>query len=164
MKLIMDNYFGKEVSTNPLIRNNIISIRTQYSDADIFDSLFSSVSELSNSEVQVIVKFIGGIINGANLVDAPKARQEFLRKYDEIMKMPGKFVWSDIVKNGKFITPYTQKFITDRDQLRDAVREAKDKYGRFSIEYYKARLNRDNGMLITLIWRLFQNIILLKIN
>lgn len=35
MKLIMDNYFGKEVSTNPLIRNNIISIRTQYSDADI---------------------------------------------------------------------------------------------------------------------------------
>lgn len=143
MKLIMDNYFGKEVSTNPLIRNNIISIRTQYSDADIFDSLFSSVSELSNSEVQVIVKFIGGIINGANLVDAPKARQEFLRKYDEIMKMPGKFVWSDIVKNGKFITPYTQKFITDRDQLRDAVREAKEKYGRFSIEYYKARLNRD---------------------
>ena len=143
MKLIMDNYFGKEVSTNPLIRNNIISIRTQYSDADIFDSLFSSVSELSNSEVQVIVKFIGGIINGANLVDAPKARQEFLRKYDEIMKMPGKFVWNDIVKNGKFITPYTQKFITDRDQLRDAVREAKDKYGRFSIEYYKARLNRD---------------------
>lgn len=143
MKLIMDNYFGKEVSTNPLIRNNIISIRTQYSDADIFDSLFSSVSELSNSEVQVIVKFIGGIINGANLVDAPKARQEFLRKYDEIMKMPGKFVWGDIVKNGKFITPYTQKFITDRDQLRDAVREAKDKYGRFSIEYYKARLNRD---------------------
>lgn len=76
--------------------------------------------------------------------------------------MPGKFVWNDIVKNGKFITPYTQKFITDRDQLRDAVREAKDKYGRFSIEYYKARLNRDNGMLITLIWRLFQNIILLK--
>lgn len=143
MKLIMDNYFGKEVSTNPLIRNNIISIRTQYSDADIFDSLFSSVSELSNSEVQVIVKFIGGIINGANLVDTPKARQEFLRKYDEIMKMPGKFVWSDIVKNGKFITPYTQKFITDRDQLRDAVREAKEKYGRFSIEYYKARLNRD---------------------
>lgn len=143
MKLIMDNYFGKEVSTNPLIRNNIISIRTQYSDADIFDSLFSSVSELSNSEVQVIVKFIGGIINGANLVDAPKARQEFLRKYDEIMKMPGKFVWGDIVKNGKFITSYTQKFITDRDQLRDAVREAKDKYGRFSIEYYKARLNRD---------------------
>lgn len=143
MKLIMDNYFGKEVSTNPLIRNNIISIRTQYSDADIFDSLFSSVSELSNSEVQVIVKFIGGIINGANLVDAPKARQEFLRKYDEIMKMSGKFVWNDIVKNGKFITPYTQKFITDRDQLRDAVREAKEKYGRFSVEYYKARLNRD---------------------
>ena len=143
MKLIMDNYFGKEVSTNPLIRNNIISIRTQYSDADIFDSLFSSVSELSNSEVQVIVKFIGGIINGANLVDAPKARQEFLRKYDEIMKMPGKFVWSDIVKNGKFITSYTQKFITDRDQLRDAVREAKEKHGRFSVEYYKARLNRD---------------------
>lgn len=143
MKLIMDNYFGKEVSTNPLIRNNIISIRTQYSDADIFDSLFSSVSELSNSEVQVIVKFIGGIINGANLVDAPKARQEFLRKYDEIMKMSGKFVWNDIVKNGKFITPYTQKFITDRDQLRDAVREAKEKHGRFSVEYYKARLNRD---------------------
>ena len=57
--------------------------------------------------------------------------------------MPGKFVWGDIVKNGKFITLYTQKFITDRDQLRDAVREAKDKYGRFSIEYYKARLNRD---------------------
>lgn len=76
--------------------------------------------------------------------------------------MPGKFVWGDIVKNGKFITLYTQKFITDRDQLRDAVREAKDKYGRFSIEYYKARLNRDNGMLITLMWRLFQNIILLK--
>ena len=143
MKLIMDNYFGKEVSTNPLIRNNIISIRTQYSDADIFDSLFSSVSELSNSEVQVIVKFIGGIINGANLVDAPKACQEFLRKYDEIMKMSGKFVWNDIVKNGKFITPYTQKFITDRDQLRDAVREAKEKHGRFSVEYYKARLNRD---------------------
>ena len=143
MKLIMDNYFGKEVSTNPLIRNNIISIRTQYSDADIFDSLFSSVSELNNSEVQTIVKFIGGIINGANLVDAPKARQEFLRKYDEIMKMSGKFVWSDIVKNGKFITSYTQKFITDRDQLRDAIKEAKEKYGRFSIEYYKARLNRD---------------------
>lgn len=143
MKLIMDNYFGKEVSTNPLIRNNIISIRTQYSDADIFDSLFSSVSELNNSEVQTIVKFIGGIINGANLVDAPKARQEFLKKYDEIMKMSGKFVWSDIVKNGKFITSYTQKFITDRDQLRDAVKEAKEKYGRFSIEYYKARLNRD---------------------
>lgn len=40
--------------------------------------------------------------------------------------MSGKFVWNDIVKNGKFITPYTQKFITDRDQLRDAVREAKE--------------------------------------
>lgn len=143
MKLIMDNFFAKEVSTNPLIRHNIISIRTQYSDSDIFDSLFSSVSELNNSEVQAIVKFIGGVINGAQLIDAPKARQEFLKKYNEIMRMNGKFVWSDIVKNGKFITPYTKQFIEDRDRLKEAVRTAKEKYGRFSVEYYKARLERD---------------------
>lgn len=143
MKLIMDNYFGKEVSTNPLIRNNIISIRTQYSDADVFDWLFSSVNELSNSEVQTIVKFIGGIINGAQLVDAPKARQEFVDAYNKIMKMNGRFVWGNIVKNGEFVKPYTSKFIIDKDNLKEAVKEAKEKYGRFSIEYYKARLNRD---------------------
>lgn len=144
MELMFNDYIANTYSTNPLVRHGIIDLRTQFGDTNWFDSHFSDIGELNNKQVQTVVKYVNGIINEATQLDAPIAVNEFTKRFDEIMASVGAFNWDNVVtKEGKFITPYTDKFLEDRQSHIDAVKDAEQQYGVDSLEYIKAKLARD---------------------
>lgn len=145
MKFIMDEYFIPQISTDEQLLNKFKNITHQFGDADMFDWLFSDIKELDNKSVQIIIKYVEARVNEANS-NALNEVDDFKNKLFELKK-ENTINYDNIIKNGKFITDYTDEFIKDRDDLRNKVIDAKSIYGDNSIEYYKAKLNYDKFKL-----------------
>ena len=142
--LLFNDYIANNFSTNHLIRQGLIELKTTFGDTDWFDLSFSDVGELNHKQIQTVTKYVYTILNEANTVIAPRSITTFNKQYDNIIKSDGDFNMNNIVtKEGKFITPYTNKFLEDRERIINAVRDAKDAKGINSIEYIKAKLERD---------------------
>lgn len=142
--LIFNNFLANKLSTNPLVREGIVNVREAFKDTDWFDLTFSDIAEIDNKQIQIAVKYAYQVLYEATTIEAPEAVKEFERQYDEIMNLAGDFDINHIVTpEGKLISEYTDKFIEDKKKLTEVVKEAKDKYGEDSIEYYRAKLARD---------------------
>lgn len=142
--LIFNNFLANKLSTNPLVREGIVNVREAFKDTDWFDLQLSDIAEIDNKQIQIAVKYAYQVLYEATTVEAPKAAREFEKKYDDIMKLAGDFNIDNIITpDGRLVPTYTDKFITDKKALNDAVQQAKDTYGEDSIEYYKAKLARD---------------------
>lgn len=143
IELIFNNYIANNYSTNPLIRNGLIELRTQFGDTDWFDLQFSDIGELNNKQVQTTVKLVHSLINSAKL-EANKYVEEFSNNYETIINRSGDFNWENVInKEGKLTRKYTEKFIEDKERLRENVYIAEDTYGTDSIEHIRAKLERD---------------------
>ena len=144
VELLFNDYIANNYSTNPLIRQGLIELRTTFGDTDWFDLNFSDVGELNHKQVQTVAKYVYSIINESVKITAPKAVAKFTEEYDAIMKREGSFDFNKIVtKEGKFITPYTDKFLEDRQKVIDNLKTAEQLHGINSIEYIKAKIARD---------------------
>ena len=144
VELLFNDYIANNFSTNPLIRQGLIELRTTFGDTDWFDLNFSSVGELDNKQVQTVVKYVYAIIDEANKIIAPKAVNTFTKQFEDIMKGEGKFDWDNIVTSeGKFISPYTEDFLKDKEDIKNNLNNIKETYGEDSIEYVRAKLKRD---------------------
>ena len=142
MKNIFDITFAS-FSRNPVIKEGLIKLRTQFGDADWFDYAFSDIHELNNSQIQVVIKFIEAQVEKVMMNDVPEAVNKLRTRMTDIVKKDPNFDWNNVRRNGKFVTPYNEQFIEDKRKHNDAVKEAFDKYGQYSVEYYKAVLERD---------------------
>ena len=141
---MFNNYIANEYATNPNIRTGLVNLKDTFGDAGWWESWIGDIGMISNKQIQTVVKIVNNILSEAIMENAPKRKQEFLNRFDKILDESGDFSWNNIIdKEGRLIRPYTAQFIADRDRLRDAVREAKDTYGIDSIEYIKAKLDRD---------------------
>lgn len=141
---MFNNYIANEYSTNPNIRMGIVNLNDTFGDAGWWESWIGDIGMISNKQIQTVVKIVNNIMTQAANEDAPKRKREFIKKIDNILDSPGEFNWDNIIdKEGRLIRPFTSKFIEDRNKLIDAVKEAKDTYGQDSIEYIKAKLERD---------------------
>lgn len=141
---MFNKYIANEFANNPNIRMNVVNLKDTFGDSGWWETNIGDIAMLSNKQVQVIVKIVNRIMNQAAMQDAPRKKNEFLKRFDNILAKSGSFRWENIINsNGQLIRSYTAKFLTDRDKLVDAVKDTLDKYGIDSKEYIAAKLKRD---------------------
>lgn len=141
---MFNKYIANEFANNPNIRMNVVNLKDTFGDSGWWETNIGDIAMLSNKQVQVIIKIVNRIMNQAAMQDAPRKKNEFLKRFDNILAKSGSFRWENIINsNGQLIRPYTAKFLTDRDKLVDAVKDTLDKYGIDSKEYIAAKLKRD---------------------
>lgn len=141
---MFNKYIANEFANNPNIRMNVVNLKDTFGNSGWWETNIGDIAMLSNKQVQVIVKIVNRIMNQAAMQDAPRKKNEFLKRFDSILAKSGSFRWENIINsNGQLIRPYTAKFLTDRDKLVDAVKDALDRYGIDSKEYIAAKLKRD---------------------
>lgn len=141
---MFNKYIANEFANNPNIRMNVVNLKDTFGDSGWWETNIGDIAMLSNKQVQVIVKIVNRIMNQAAMQDAPRKKNEFLKRFDNILTKSGSFRWENVINsNGQLIRPYTAKFLTDRDKLVDTVKDALDRYGIDSKEYIAAKLKRD---------------------
>lgn len=141
---MFNKYIANEFANNPNIRMNVVNLKDTFGDSGWWETNIGDIVMLSNKQVQVIVKIVNRIMNQAAMQDAPRKKNEFLKRFDNILAKSGSFRWENVINsNGQLIRPYTAKFLTDRDKLVDAVKDVLDRYGIDSKEYIAAKLKRD---------------------
>lgn len=141
---IFNKYIANEFANNSNIRMNVVNLKDTFGDSGWWETNIGDIAMLSNKQVQVIVKIVNRIMNQAAMQDAPRKKNEFLKRFDNILAKSGSFRWENVINsNGQLIRSYTAKFLTDRDKLVDAVKDTLDKYGIDSKEYIAAKLKRD---------------------
>lgn len=140
---LLNIYFAKKYSTNPLIRSELITIRETFGDINWLDSNIATVNDINNKEVQVVMRYVQQLLTRVRDIEAPKMIADFQNKFDEYYKEIGDSGLDKIIdKEGKWIQPFTEEFKTKQKELRDKVTEAREKYGDTSVEYYKAKLEK----------------------
>lgn len=141
---MFNKYIANEFANNPNIRMNVVNLKDTFGDSGWWETNIGDIAMLSNKQVQVIVKIVNRIMNQAAMQDAPRKKNEFLKRFDNILAKSGSFRWENVINsNGQLIRAYTAKFLTDRDKLVDAVKDVLDRYGIDSKEYIAAKLKRD---------------------
>mgnify|MGYP000381206527 FL=1 len=141
---MFNKYIANEFANNPNIRMNVVNLKDTFGDSGWWETNIGDIAMLSNKQVQVIVKIVNRIMNQAAMQDAPRKKNEFLKRFDNILAKSGSFRWENVINsNGQLIRPYTAKFLTNRDKLVDVVKDALDRYGIDSKEYIAAKLKRD---------------------
>ena len=141
---MFNKYIANEFANNPNIRMNVVNLKDTFGDSGWWETNIGDIAMLSNKQVQVIVKIVNRIMDQAAMQDAPRKKNEFLKRFDNILAKSGSFRWENVINsNGQLIRSYTAKFLTDRDKLVDAVKDTLDKYGIDSKEYIAAKLKRD---------------------
>lgn len=141
---MFNKYIANEFANNPNIRMNVVNLKDTFGNSGWWETNIGDIAMLSNKQVQVIVKIVNRIMNQAAMQDAPRKKNEFLKRFDSILAKSGSFRWENVINsNGQLIRPYIAKFLTDRDKLVDAVKDALDRYGIDSKEYIAAKLKRD---------------------
>lgn len=141
---MFNKYIANEFANNPNIRMNVVNLKDTFGDSGWWETNIGDIAMLSNKQVQVIVKIVNRIMTQAAMQDAPHKKNEFLKRFDNILAKSGSFRWENVINsNGQLIRPYTAKFLTDRDKLVDAVKDALYRYGIDSKEYIAAKLKRD---------------------
>lgn len=142
MKNVFDITFA-QFSRNPVIKEGLVNLRDQFGDADWFDSVFSDIHELNNSQIQVVLRFVEAQVEKVRMKDIPESVKAVRTKIADIIAKDPNFNWNNVRRNNKFVTPYNEKFIEDKLKYNDAVKEARDTYGEYSVEYYKKLLEKD---------------------
>lgn len=142
--MLFNNYIASMYSTNPMVRHAIVDLRTHFGDIHWFDFTFSDIHELNHKQVQAVVKAVNQIIDHARMHVIPQAVDDFEERWADIEKRYGKIDLNRIIDdNGKVIQEYTQDFIEDGKQYREAVEKAKEEHGIDSYEYHMAKLEYD---------------------
>lgn len=142
MKNVFDITFA-QFSRNPVIKEGLVNLRDQFGDADWFDSVFSDIHELNNSQIQVVLRFVEAQVEKVRMKDIPESVKAVRTKIADIIAKDPNFNWNNVRRNNKFVTPYNEKFIEDKLKYNNAVKEARDTYGEYSVEYYKKLLEKD---------------------
>lgn len=144
LKKVFNKYIANKYSTNPNIRLGLETLDETFGDVGLWDTWIGDANLVTNKEIQTIVKLVNNIMTEATMFDAPRNRKEFLKKFDDIMAKTGSFNWNNIItSDGRLLRPFVSKFIEDRNAIIEKVRSIKEQYGIDSIEYVKAKLERD---------------------
>lgn len=137
-----DMFFSKvinKLSTNPLVQSELYDITKPYRDESWFQLWFTDAQESNVSIIQVVLKEVMKNIYTSENKSIDKI-VDFQNRLNEIKKIdPNVNIASVIDKNGKLIRPFTDSFLDDMRDLREAAQEAKFRYGITSKEYDKAK-------------------------
>lgn len=143
MANIFDKYLAETFSNNPNIRHGLINLRETFGDTDWWDSHFSDIGFINNNQVQVVVRYVNSKLNEISRFTIPKLLDEFQEEYDEIMRHAGSINMDHVVQDGNIVRDYSPEYITRRKELLEKVAKARDTYGIDSVEYWQAKLEKD---------------------
>ena len=141
---IYNSYLAYEYSTNPNIKMGIVDLTTAFGDTDFFDTWIGDILNINHKQIQLIVKLANDELNKAKM-DAINAIDKFDDWWNEQISKYGEQGFKDLLnvgidENGKFIRPFNEQFLEDKNKLLEELNSAKEKYGVFSIQYQKANL------------------------
>lgn len=138
------NDFLSKLSSNPLVKSDIITLLDGYHSASFFDCYIGDLQNTSNPLIQIVTKEAMADIRGKEM-KVKADRDRFIKAVNTIRqraKQAGVTIdMSHIIDDsGRFIQAYSQALIDDMNALRDKLAETKEKYGVGSNEYQLARL------------------------
>lgn len=140
---IFNIYIAEKYSNNPLIRQDLVKLRTQFGDIDWFDLQIADAGFTNNKQIQTVLKLVYGIIDRVRDIEAPDAVRNFQKRFDELMSRGDINLDKIIDSKGRYLQKYTDKFFEDKAKVIDDYVEAQAKYGKYSKEAVKAKLARD---------------------
>lgn len=150
LKSAFDNiyniYMAEAYAQNPAVKIGLIDVTTLFGDTSKFTAEISDIGHLPHKQIQLVVKSIAGMLSAAEY-DGRQKVQDFDKWISE--NLTGKFndVANKIIdENGRFIMPYSDKFIEDRDKFREELKSTQDLYGRDSIQYFDKKLAYDKWL------------------
>ena len=160
IKNVFNEYLATRFSTNPLVQNRLIDITMSFEDVSKMDKIFADVAELSNKEVQLVVKYVEAILDSSSQLDVPAKQREFSETYDKLIKEGADLSRIIDSSTGKFLQDFTEDFIKDKEKYSDDYHKAKnamnvaknkykngditvEEYEQSIIDYYRTRLNRN---------------------
>lgn len=138
-KLINDVY-GKQLSTNPLVKEGLISVTEAFGDIAGMTMNIANIAEIGNKEVQLILKHIYAQLETAKFgIDDSIAK--WRERYNRIMNMSGNFNPENIInEKGMLIREFDERFLEEKERINEAIEEAEREHTKFSKEYEMARL------------------------
>ena len=148
-KNMFNIYIANKYATNPNIRSGLTELRDTFGDANWWETWIGSPSVVGNKEMQVIFSHVMNIIRQAQMIDAPRAKVQFLNSAKAILDESGSYSIDNIIDSkGRLLLPYKDEFLTKRDKLKHNLDVARIKYGIDSREYVYAKLERDKFLAI----------------
>lgn len=146
-KNMFNIYVANKYATNPNIRNGITELRDTFGDANWWETWIGDPSAVGNKELQTIFSHVTRIIRQAQMIDAPRFKNQFLNEAKAILNESGAFNMDNIIDaKGRLILPYTDEFINELERVENNVTVARIQHGIDSKEYVYAKLERDKFM------------------
>ena len=117
-KNMFNIYIANKYATNPNIRSGLTELRDTFGDANWWETWIGSPSVVGNKEMQVIFSHVMNIIRQAQMIDAPRAKVQFLNRAKAILDESGSYSIDNIIDSkGRLLLPYKDEFLTKREAI-----------------------------------------------
>ena len=139
-ELYVTGYLAK-ISTNPNIKNDIISLLDSYHTTTFISSWINDLQDTTNPIIQIIASDVMSDIRAKEFQGEQRIR-EFKKHISNLKAKAAKngrtINWDNIIDEyGKFINDYNEQFIEDLENLRNAKDEAYDAYKKAETDFDK---------------------------
>lgn len=120
-KNLFNKYIADNFSSNPMVREGLIELRTAFGDNNTFDRWFSDIGELSNKQVQTVAKYVYSVLNSTTRIIVPQLQKKFNEEFDELYPNCdfSKFINEE---TGQFIEDYNDNYIEDIKKYREEAK------------------------------------------
>ena len=139
---LFNKYIAKKHSTNPLVQLGLVKLTDIFDDTSWFNLNIGDIGDLPHKQIQNVVSYVYDKLNEAKLgIDNHVAT--FLAEYERLLAEPGEFREDVVFANGYLGRTFTDEFYEKRQEFIDRVNDARVRYGELSIQYQRARLDRN---------------------
>lgn len=143
---VFNDYIAMRWSDNPNVRLGILDISVSFKDSSLIDSWISSIYEIGNKEVQVIVNRVENLFSQVSQLTIPEQQDIFNERYDQIMASDAVNMEKIIDSStGKFIRPFNDSYVEDKKKIDNAVIEAEQARDIARNNYYTALENEESA-------------------
>ena len=135
---IFNIYLTQTISTNPMIRAQILNITDNFGQISNITKWIADASELPHKQIQVVVKMMNQIISKAQ-IEGKEAVRYFHKRLDSILEGVSdkeKVINSVFDDKGRLIRPYSDEFIEDMNKLQEDLETIGLEKGYDSKEYF----------------------------
>lgn len=137
------NEFLKNISDNPYIQQDIISLMSGYHSTSFLATWIADTQENGNPLIQIVTKDVMANIRAADKVGEDQARTFRNTIDNKIRKAGSRFNMNHIIKDGHFVKVYNQAFEEKLKSYIDELDQLAIDYGRISEEYIAKKLDFD---------------------
>lgn len=139
---LFNKYFAKRHSTNPLVQLGLVKLTDIFDDTSWFNLNIGDIADLPHKQIQNVVSYVYDKLNEAKL-GIDNHVTTFLEEYERLLAEPGEFREDVVFADGYLGRTFTDEFYDKRQEFIDRVNDARVRYGELSIQYQRARLDRN---------------------